>query len=301
MEKEKKKINKTFFRVLETLLDIVILALAIRLLVSSEAVDNDTFLAVFAVAGCAYLITTINKGSKPKLRFVKNLVITVTYFVIALVLIIVDDFAIAINAATILYFLTVVFSRILAIIRKHKVFGTIVNVVLILGVGLMIFAIISSEEWYPGYSAMILGITVPFQMLVRVTILSFSHIRYDILSKVIRKSMAVEILTGLLILIVSFSFVFTAIQEQGIESYGDALWYCFAIVTTIGFGDIYAVSILGRVLSVILGIYGIIVVSLITSIIVNFYSELNKEPEPAGIPGEGHDTEPDPEEKDDLL
>ena len=40
---------------------------------------------------------------------------------------------------------------------------------------------------------------------------------------------------------------------------------------------ITAVSPLGRVLSVILGLYGIIVVALITSIIVNFYTEISKE------------------------
>ena len=33
---------------------------------------------------------------------------------------------------------------------------------------------------------------------------------------------------------------------------------------------------IGRILSVILGIYGIVVVSLITSIIVNFYGEMRR-------------------------
>ena len=47
-------------------------------------------------------------------------------------------------------------------------------------------------------------------------------------------------------------------------------------VTTIGFGDITAVTDLGRTISVVLGIYGIIVVALITSIIVNFYGEIKK-------------------------
>ncbi len=60
------------------------------------------------------------------------------------------------------------------------------------------------------------------------------------------------------------------------SSYKDALWYCFALVTTIGFGDITAVTDLGRTMSVVLGIYGIIVVALITSIIVNFYGEIKK-------------------------
>ncbi len=51
----------------------------------------------------------------------------------------------------------------------------------------------------------ILGLTIPLQMLIRITKLSFAHIRYDILIKVIRRSMAAEILTGLLILIAAFS------------------------------------------------------------------------------------------------
>ena len=42
---------------------------------------------------------------------------------------------------------------------------------------------------------------------------------------------------------------------------------------------ITATSTVGRIFSVILGIYGIIVVSLITSIIVNFYGEVRNEDE----------------------
>ena len=64
--------------------------------------------------------------------------------------------------------------------------------------------------------------------------------------------------------------------EPSITTFGDSLWYCFAVVTTIGFGDMTAVSAIGRILSVVLGIYGIIVVALITSIIVNFYGEMKK-------------------------
>ena len=68
--------------------------------------------------------------------------------------------------------------------------------------------------------------------------------------------------------------------EPNVKTFGDALWYCFAIVTTIGFGDIVATSMLGRILSVILGIYGLVVVSIITSIIVNFYNEVKSIPDP---------------------
>ena len=49
--------------------------------------------------------------------------------------------------------------------------------------------------------------------------------------------------------------------------------YQLTITIVLGFGDIVATTLLGRILSVVLGIYGIVVVALITSIIVNFYNE----------------------------
>ena len=104
---------------------------------------------------------------------------------------------------------------------------------------------------------------------------AFSHIRLDLLQNIVRRTYAAEILFGLLMLILSSSWVLT-FMEEGIASYKDALWYCFALVTTIGFGNITAVTDLGRTMSVVLGIYGIIVVALITSIIVNFYGEIKK-------------------------
>jgi len=93
----------------------------------------------------------------------------------------------------------------------------------------------------------------------------------------VQKTYAAEIIFGLLLLIASFSFVLMYTDTASFEGeYTNALWYCFAVVTTIGFGDMTATSAIGRILSVILGAYGIIVVALITSIIVNFYGEMKK-------------------------
>ena len=63
------------------------------------------------------------------------------------------------------------------------------------------------------------------------------------------------------------------LSEEGIATFWDGMWYSFAVVTTIGFGDLTVTSTLSRAFSVILGIYGIIVVASITSVIVNFYNE----------------------------
>ena len=69
------------------------------------------------------------------------------------------------------------------------------------------------------------------------------------------------------------SLILMMIGEPQITNFGDGLWYCFAVVTTIGFGDIAAQTLIGRIVTVVLGLYGLIVVALITSIIVNFYNE----------------------------
>ena len=119
--------------------------------------------------------------------------------------------------------------------------------------------------------------------------LAFSQIRLDILRKIIRKTYASEVLLGMFLLIVAFSIVLSLL-DPGIASFGDALWYCFATVTTIGYGDVTTSSLTGRILGVILGIYGIVVVALVTSIIVNFYNETKSEKDPAPV-----SPEPDPD------
>ncbi len=63
--------------------------------------------------------------------------------------------------------------------------------------------------------------------------------------------------------------------ETDITNFWDAMWYCFTVITTIGFGDFAAKSAVGRILTVILGIYGIVVVAILTSVIVNFYTEVS--------------------------
>ena len=100
-------------------------------------------------------------------------------------------------------------------------------------------------------------------------------LKLDVVTKIIRKSLVKEIVLGLLILVILCSVYFTLV-EPNLTSYVDALWYSFAVITTIGFGDIYVTTTLGRILSVILGISGIVVVALFTSFIVNFYNEMNQ-------------------------
>ena len=104
--------------------------------------------------------------------------------------------------------------------------------------------------------------------------IAMSQLKFKVLFKIIVSTYSLEILFGLLTLMICFSLILPMFEEN-IPTFGDALWYCFAVVTTIGFGDFAATTVVGRVLTVLLGIYGIVVVAVITSIIVNFYNEVS--------------------------
>ena len=162
-----------------------------------------------------------------------------------------------------LYEASLIFSRVLTILRDRTRRSTLINAALI--------AVIVVLMWQMEMISMILFIA--WQCVAHVGTIAFARIDMPTLKKIVRKTYATEILFGIILLIVAFSLVLPHLEE-GITTFNDALWYCFAIVTTIGFGDFAAVTPMGRILSVILGLYGIVVVALITSIIVNFYGEM---------------------------
>ena len=64
--------------------------------------------------------------------------------------------------------------------------------------------------------------------------------------------------------------------EPEIETLPDSLWYCFAVATTVGFGDIAAGSTLGRILTAILSVYSIAVVAIFTAVITSFFMDVAK-------------------------
>lgn len=164
----------------------------------------------------------------------------------------------------IIYTGVMILGRIEAIVRDHRARSVVLNVlcIVVLLVGLFFLA-------GPEMLMFILAVLALMKII-------FAPISLTVLNRIIRKTYAAEIIFGLFLLIITFSFLLYYF-EPGMYSFKDALWYCFAIVTTIGFGDLTAVTDFGRILSVILGAYGIVVVALITSIIVNFYGEMKKD------------------------
>ena len=82
------------------------------------------------------------------------------------------------------------------------------------------------------------------------------------------------ILTFLLFIFIG-SFILDIIEPQ-INSIFDGIWYLFVSFTTIGFGDIVVTTIFGKIITMIIALYGTFIVALITGILINYYQELNK-------------------------
>lgn len=94
-----------------------------------------------------------------------------------------------------------------------------------------------------------------------------------ILWGILRHTHADRILLGfVLFLLVDAAII--QIVEPDINRYGDALWYCYAVISTAGFGDIVAVTLIGKTCSVLLTIYTLFVVAIVTGVVVNFYTQL---------------------------
>lgn len=117
----------------------------------------------------------------------------------------------------------------------------------------------------------------------------FKAIRYsksfEIIGNVLRSSknslLAVCILAGGYIL-VSALVVFN-VEPDSFSSFFDAIYWATVSLTTVGYGDIYPVSTLGRIITMISSIFGIAIVALPAGIITAGYmSEINKRDLTAG-------------------
>ena len=95
--------------------------------------------------------------------------------------------------------------------------------------------------------------------------------------QLIRRILSYTGANKILISFVCFVFIdalLIYVFDPAIVTYGDALWYCYAVISTAGFGDIVATTVISKILSVVLTVYAVVVIAIITGVIVNFYTRL---------------------------
>ena len=63
------------------------------------------------------------------------------------------------------------------------------------------------------------------------------------------------------------------VPGSNIRSGGDALWWAFATITTIGYGDFYPVTFAGRAVAMLLVVFGLSLFSTFTAYVASFFLE----------------------------
>lgn len=255
--------RETLANIINGVLSLIVLALSVEMFKAwthaSEQLGQIS--TVFFLSLAVYrFIRAFTLRTESKLDFIRDIIAGCLLLACTVLLIVDSSDLNVMTTVGILYFAVIVVEAIFSIVKKHTPANIILNL-------LMVAALVAL-----GPSVLVIVLIRIVQALREIIRIAYSSMKMDIFWKVVRKTNAAEILFGMLLLIIAFSLVLP-ILEDDIPDFGSALWYCFAIISTIGFGDVAAVSILGRIMSAILGICGLVVVSVVMSIVVNFYNE----------------------------
>ena len=97
--------------------------------------------------------------------------------------------------------------------------------------------------------------------------------RLKLLWMILKRTKATQVILGFVLFLFANAAVIQLV-EPNINRYGDALWYCYAVISTAGFGDFVTVTFIGKICSVLLTIYAIFVIAIVTGVVVNFYTQM---------------------------
>lgn len=94
-----------------------------------------------------------------------------------------------------------------------------------------------------------------------------------VLKGILVRTHAANMLVGYTFFVFAAAFIIN-LSEPDINTYRDALWYCYAVISTAGFGDVIVTTFIGKFISVILTIYSIFVIAIVTGVVVNYYTQI---------------------------
>lgn len=261
--------------ILGSVFSTLILAFAVLALINIHNNDTDTaswyLLGIFIVLGLSRLVTWIKE--RTRVTLLRLIILLIVDIALGILIFFGKNSPYLYSLSAGLFCITIILSRILILIQNHSIRSIIYNAIIIaiaalLAIGL--FVPVTEDAVYS--PVVVVCIIIVVSALGEVLSNAMSTLKLKVLFQIVFRTYALEVILGLITMIIVSSLVFLCYEET-ITNFADALWYSFAVVTTIGFGDFVAQTILGRIVTVLLGIYGIIVVAVITSIIVNFYNE----------------------------
>ncbi len=124
-----------------------------------------------------------------------------------------------------------------------------------------------------------------FRLLRTLKVLrAFKFLRYsksfDIIASVFKKQRKVlsAVATMAVAYILVSALVIYNVEPESFETFFDAIYWATISLTTVGYGDIYPVTTIGRIVTMVSSVFGIAIIALPSGVITAGYlAEINKE------------------------
>ena len=124
-----------------------------------------------------------------------------------------------------------------------------------------------------------------FRLLRTLKVLrAFKFLRYsksfDVIASVFKKQKKVlsAVATMAVAYVLISALVIYNVEPESFETFFDAIYWATISLTTVGYGDIYPITTIGRIVTMISSVFGIAIIALPTGVITAGYlSEINKD------------------------
>ena len=124
-----------------------------------------------------------------------------------------------------------------------------------------------------------------FRLLRTLKVLrAFKFLRYsksfDVIASVFKKQKKVlsAVVTMAVAYVLISALVIYNVEPESFETFFDAIYWATISLTTVGYGDIYPITTIGRIVTMISSVFGIAIIALPSGVITAGYlSEINKD------------------------
>ena len=95
------------------------------------------------------------------------------------------------------------------------------------------------------------------------------------IGKLLVRTGTIKIFGAYVAVLIIGGIVMTFIEPQ-VHGVFEGFYYCFVASTTVGFGDIVPVTVIGRIITIVVTSVGILTVAMVPGVVVAYYTEYLK-------------------------
>lgn len=94
-----------------------------------------------------------------------------------------------------------------------------------------------------------------------------------LIARILRYTGADKLIASFLVFTLVCATVIWLVEPE-VHTWREAMWYCFTVASTIGFGDIVVHTPIARTLSVLLSIDALLTLAIFTGVVVNYFNQV---------------------------